>query len=90
MDAAAAGHPAIFVRVDGHIAVADSAALQAAGITRATPDPQGGKIDRDASGEPTGILRETAQAAGEGSATIAGAAAGKGWSWRWRTRSRTA
>ena len=61
VDAAAAGHPAIFVRVDGHIAVADSAALQAAGITRATPDPQGGKIDRDANGEPTGILRETAQ-----------------------------
>ena len=61
VDAAAAGHPAIFVRVDGHIAVADSAALQAAGITRATPDPQGGKIDRGPDGEATGILRETAQ-----------------------------
>ena len=61
MDAAAAGHPAIFVRVDGHIAVADSAALAAAGITKATKDPEGGKIDRDASGEATGILRETAQ-----------------------------
>jgi predicted amidohydrolase YtcJ len=62
IDAAAQGHPAIFVRVDGHIAVADSAALAAAGITRETPDPQGGKIDRDASREATGILRETAQA----------------------------
>ena len=62
IDAAAQGHPAIFVRVDGHIAVADSTALAAAGITRGTPDPQGGKIDRDASGEATGILRETAQA----------------------------
>jgi hypothetical protein len=61
MDAAAGGHPAIFVRVDGHIAVADSAALAAAGITRATKDPEGGKIDRDANGEATGILRETAQ-----------------------------
>ncbi|MGB6159447.1 MAG: amidohydrolase family protein [Acidobacteriaceae bacterium] len=61
VDAAAAGHPAIFVRVDGHIAVADSAALQAAGITRETPDPQGGKIDRGPDGEATGILRETAQ-----------------------------
>jgi hypothetical protein len=61
MDAAAAGHPAIFVRVDGHIAVADSAALEAAGITRTTEAPEGGKIDRDAKGEATGILRETAQ-----------------------------
>lgn len=61
VDAAAGGHPAIFVRVDGHIAVADSAALQAAGITRTTEAPQGGKIDRDANGEATGILRETAQ-----------------------------
>lgn len=61
IDAAAEGHPAIFVRVDGHIAVADSAALQAAGIGRETKAPQGGKIDRDAQGEATGILRETAQ-----------------------------
>lgn len=61
MDAAADGHPAIFVRVDGHIAVADSAALQAAGITRDTKAPEGGKIDRDGQGEATGILRETAQ-----------------------------
>jgi predicted amidohydrolase YtcJ len=61
IDAAAEGHPAIFVRVDGHIAVADSAALQAANVTGRTPDPQGGKIDRDEHGQPTGILRETAQ-----------------------------
>jgi predicted amidohydrolase YtcJ len=61
IDAAADGHPAIFVRVDGHIAVADSAALRSAGIDRATLAPQGGKIDRDAQGEATGILRETAQ-----------------------------
>ncbi|MGC2637017.1 MAG: amidohydrolase family protein [Acidobacteriaceae bacterium] len=61
IDAAAMGHPALFTRVDGHIAVADSAALAAAGITRATKDPAGGEIDRDARGEPTGIIRETAQ-----------------------------
>ncbi len=60
MDAAAAGRPAFFNRVDGHIAVASSAALKAAGIDRNTKDPSGGKIDRDASGEPTGILRESA------------------------------
>jgi len=61
IDGAAAGHPVIFTRVDGHIAVVDSAALAAAGITRATPAPEGGAIDHDRNGEPTGILRETAQ-----------------------------
>ncbi len=55
------GHPAIFVRVDGHIAIANTAALQAAGVTSKTQTPQGGKIDLDAKGEPTGILREGAQ-----------------------------
>ncbi len=62
LDAVTAGHPAFLVRIDGHIAVANSAALAAAGITNTTPDPQGGKIDRDSSGEATGIIRETAQA----------------------------
>jgi predicted amidohydrolase YtcJ len=61
LDAAAGGHPAFLVRVDGHIAIANSAVLNAAGITKTTPDPQGGKIDRDANGEATGIIRETAQ-----------------------------
>jgi predicted amidohydrolase YtcJ len=60
IDAVTEGHPAIFNRVDGHIAIANSAALKAAGITAQTPDPHGGKIDRDDKGEPTGILRETA------------------------------
>ncbi|HXZ26901.1 MAG TPA: amidohydrolase family protein, partial [Terriglobales bacterium] len=59
LDAVTGDHPAIFTRVDGHISVANTAALRWAGITRATPDPQGGKIDHDAAGEPTGILRET-------------------------------
>jgi hypothetical protein len=61
IDAAAEGHPAIFVRVDGHIAVADSAALAASGITHSTQPPEGGAIDHDSAGEPTGLLRETAQ-----------------------------
>lgn len=61
IDAAAAGHPAIFTRVDGHIAVADSAALSAAGIAKTTQAPEGGEIDHGPDGEPTGILRETAQ-----------------------------
>ncbi len=62
IDAVTAGHPAIFTRVDGHIAIAGTAALNAAGITAQTPDPPGGKIDRDESGNATGILRETAMA----------------------------
>jgi len=62
LDSVTGDHPAFFVRVDGHIAIANSAALTAAGITRNTPDPQGGKIDRDANGDATGIIRETTQA----------------------------
>lgn len=46
---------------DGHTVWANSLALQAAGITRNTPDPVGGQLLRDVSGEPTGILRESAQ-----------------------------
>src|SRR5271170_5031451 len=61
LDPVTGNHPAFFVRVDGHIAIANSAALTAAGITRDTPDPQGGKIDRYANGDATGIIRETAQ-----------------------------
>jgi predicted amidohydrolase YtcJ len=63
IDAVTGDHPAIFNRVDGHIAIANSAAMKAAGITAQTPDPHGGKIDRDDKGEPTGILRETAMGA---------------------------
>ncbi len=60
LDSVTAGHPAFLVRVDGHIAVANTAALAAAKITSATPDPQGGKFDHDAKGELTGIVREDA------------------------------
>lgn len=60
LDSVTGDHPAIFGRVDGHISVANSAALKIAGIDRDTKDPNGGKIDRDSSGDPTGILRESA------------------------------
>jgi predicted amidohydrolase YtcJ len=60
IDQITSGHPCILSRVDGHMALANSAALAAANITADTPDPTGAKIDRDASGNPTGILRETA------------------------------
>jgi predicted amidohydrolase YtcJ len=61
LDAIAGGHPAFFSRIDGHIVVANTAALHAAAIAADTADPAGGRIDRDAKGEPTGILRESAR-----------------------------
>lgn len=60
LDAVTGAHPAIFGRIDGHISVANSAALKLAGIDRNTTAPSGGKIDLDPQGEPTGILRESA------------------------------
>ena len=54
-------HPVFLDRVDGHVAVANTRALQLASVTLASKDPAGGKIDRDANGQPTGILRETAR-----------------------------
>ena len=56
-------HPVFLVRIDGHIAVANTRALQLGSVNLASRDPQGGHIDRNESGEPTGILRETAQSA---------------------------
>ena len=47
-------------RLDGHMGLANSAALRAAGVTRATADVDGGTIVRDAAGEPTGILKDNA------------------------------
>jgi len=61
LDKVTAGHPAFLSRIDGHIAIANSAALTAAGITGKTVPPLGGAIDLDSSGEPTGNLRESAQ-----------------------------
>src|SRR5207245_2632346 len=47
---------------DGHEILANSLALKLANITRATPNPPGGEIVHDASGEPTGVLKDAAQA----------------------------
>jgi predicted amidohydrolase YtcJ len=60
LDTVSAGHPVYLKHVSGHMGVANSAALKLANIAKATPDPQGGVIERDASGEPTGILKDTA------------------------------
>jgi predicted amidohydrolase YtcJ len=61
VDEVSQGHPVFLQRVDGHIAVANTKALQLASVTVASRDPEGGKIDRDESGTPSGILRETAR-----------------------------
>lgn len=60
VDARVADRPVILGRSDGHALVANSAALRAAGVSKATPDPFGGKILRDASGNPTGMLVDAA------------------------------
>lgn len=61
LDAVTGDHPAYLVRTCGHIGVANSAALRLAGIDSSTTNPQGGEIDHDDDGKPTGVLRETAQ-----------------------------
>ena len=61
LDEVSDGHPVFLERIDGHIAVANTRALQLGSITLASRNPQGGRIDRNENGEPTGILRETAK-----------------------------
>lgn len=61
LDEVSGGHPVFLERIDGHIAVANTRALQLGSITLASRNPQGGRIDRNENGEPTGILRETAK-----------------------------
>jgi predicted amidohydrolase YtcJ len=62
LDAAISDRPAWLERVDGHAGWANSAALAAAGITAKTPDPEGGRIERDTAGRPTGVLVDAAMA----------------------------
>ena len=61
IDPVTAGHPVFVSRLDGHTALANSLALKLAHVDRTTPDPPGGVIVRDASGEPTGVLKDAAQ-----------------------------
>ena len=60
IDAVVADRPVVLERVDGHAKWVNTKALQAAGITRLTPDPPGGRIERDAAGNPTGVLVDKA------------------------------
>jgi predicted amidohydrolase YtcJ len=62
IDSVTPHHPVWVNRLDGHMALANSAALLAAGITRTTPDVAGGDIVRTLDGEPAGVLRDNAMA----------------------------
>lgn len=61
LDKASTMHPIEVMRSCSHIVSVNSKALELAGITKDTPDPVGGEIERDAFGEPTGVLRENAR-----------------------------
>lgn len=60
LDAACPDRPVFLVKHDGHTTIANTAAIKAAGVTAATPDPPGGRIDREADGFPAGAFRENA------------------------------
>jgi predicted amidohydrolase YtcJ len=59
LDEAAPQNPAVLSRAGGHSVVANSLALKLAEITRDTPNPPSGVIERDKGGEPTGVIRES-------------------------------
>jgi predicted amidohydrolase YtcJ len=61
IDSVTPDHPVWVNRLDGHMALANSAALRAASVTRAAREVEGGTIVRDAAGEPTGVLKDNAQ-----------------------------
>lgn len=61
LDRGCSDSPVSIVRTCGHIRCVNSKALELAGISRGTPDPEGGEIERHDSGEPTGVLKESAR-----------------------------
>lgn len=63
LDSATTDHPVMIVNGSGHLSAVNSRALALAGISRDTPDPEGGHFVRDEHGEATGVLHETAQQA---------------------------
>ncbi len=54
-------HPVYLERVDGHAALVNAAGMRAAGVTRDTRDPEGGRLERTPAGEPTGVFVDNAQ-----------------------------
>jgi hypothetical protein len=61
LDSVSPDNPVYLTHASGHAAFVNGRALELAGITSSTPNPPGGEIVKDANGEPTGMLRETAQ-----------------------------
>lgn len=61
LSAAIPDRPVMLVRIDGHALLANQAAMDAAGVTKATPDPAGGRLERDAQGELTGVFVDNAE-----------------------------
>ncbi len=62
LDAVESDRPVVLIRADGHALVANTAAMNAVGITNDTPDPEGGAIRRDENGLATGMIIDTAMA----------------------------
>ncbi len=60
LDAVAPQNPVFLTHISGHVAVANSLALRHAEITKDTPNPPGGDIERDANGDADGMLEEDA------------------------------
>ena len=60
LDVVSPKNPVILTHISGHVAVANSLALQLSGVTKSTSNPSGGEIERDDQGEPTGMLKEGA------------------------------
>ena len=60
IDSVTSDNPLFLLRTDGHMAIANSLVLKLAGINRDTPDPEGGLIVRDKTGEATGVLKDNA------------------------------
>ena len=61
LSAAIPDRPVALSRVDGHAVLANAKAMQIAGVGKTTPDPAGGRIVRDANGDPTGVFIDAAQ-----------------------------
>ena len=61
LDPISPDNPVILTRVCGHLVSINSQALETVGITKDTPDPKGGEIDRTPEGEPTGVLKDASQ-----------------------------
>lgn len=62
IDSVTGNHPIFVSRYDGHMAFANSKALQLAGITKETETPEGGKIEKDENNDPSGVFKDEAMA----------------------------